>query len=108
MAAELRKVFGKSVRGLSFLGRKDAYKRMGAERRGPRGRGGPLPRPGPHPRVGPAPAPGVAPPRGLLAPWLFSLKNTFYNFSGIFRELLNPAQKKDTKCNSAENSVSSG
>ena len=104
MAAELRKISGKSVRGLAFLGRKGAYKRRGAERRGPRGRGGPRPRPRPHPRVGPAPALGVAP----VAPWLFSLKNPFSDFSGIFHELLNPAQKKDTKCNSAKNSVSSG
>ena len=83
--------------------------RWGAERRCPRGRGGPRPRPrSHHPRVGPSLAPGVAPPRSLLAPWLFSLKNPFSDFSGIFRKLVNPAQKKDTKCNSAENSVSSG
>ena len=63
---------------------------------------------------GPPLAPGWDPP--LLLGWppsrssgyVFSLKNTFYNFSVIFRELLNPAQKKDTKCNSAKNSVSSG
>ena len=61
-----------------------------------------------HPRLGPAPAPGVAPPRALLAPWLISFKSPFSNFSGIFCKLFIPAQKQDTKCNSTENSVSSG
>ena len=108
MAAELRKVSGKSDRGLSFLGRKGAYKRRGAERRGPRGTA--------------ALSRGLGPTRGwdppLLLGWpplgvfrfraLFLFKNPFNNFPEIFPELLNPAQKKDTKCNSAENSVSSG
>ena len=108
MAAELRKVSGKSDRGVSVSRSKGGYMRRGAGRRCPMGRGGPRPRPRPHPWVGPAPAPGVAPLPGLLAPWLILLKNPFSNFSGIFRELFNPAQKKDTKCNSAEYSVSSG
>ena len=88
MAAELRKVSRKSNRGLVFR-TKGSFYAKGDERRGPRGRGGPRPQPRSHPRVGPAPAPGVAPPRNLLSPWLFSFKNPFSDFSGIFRELLN-------------------
>ena len=108
MAAELRKVSGKSVRGSSFLGHEGAYKR-----RGPRGK---------VPGAGAPPCRGLGPTRGwdppLLLGWppfgvfclrgLFFFKNPFYNIFGIFRELLNPVQKKDTKCNSGENNVSSG
>ena len=91
MAAELRKVSRKSVRGL--LGHRGLICEGGREATVP--------------TRGTRPCSWGGPPRGLLAPWLFSPKNLFSDFDRIFRELLNPAQKKDTKCNSAENSVSS-
>ena len=108
MAAELRRVSGRIVRGASFLGRGELISEGGL--------------PEEVPGAGAASYRGLGPTRGwgppLLLGWpplgvfrfraLFFFKNPFNNFLGIFRELLNPAQKKDTKCNSAENSVSSG
>ena len=102
MAAELRWVSGKSVWGLSFLGRKGQYKRRGSPEEVP-GAGAASCR-----GLGPALAPGVPPLEVFRFRALFFFKNPFNNFPGIFHELLNPAEKKDTKCNSAENNVSSG
>ena len=74
------------------------------------------------PGAGAPPCRGLGPTHGwgppLLLGWplfgvfrfrdLLFFKNPFYNLSGIFHELFNPKQKKDTKCNSSEKSVSLG